>query len=172
MSDMKTAIMDAAERRIQLGGFGGFSFREVAADVGIKSASVHYHFPTKDDLGAAVLRRWSEHTSEVVDEELKKDPDPVKAWTKAFRGTANSDARMCPCTVLGAASQDLPVQVAKEVKNFFKMCQKKMIAQGVSPAGAANLLSTITGALVVANALRDTAEYDHATRELVRHRKH
>ena len=172
MSDMKTAIMDAAERRIQLGGFGGFSFREVAADVGIKSASVHYHFPTKDDLGAAVLQRWSEHTSEVVDEELKKDPDPVKAWTKAFRGTAHSDARMCPCTVLGAASQDLPVRVAKEVKNFFKMCQKKMIAQGVSPAGAANLLSTITGALVVANALRDTAEYDRATRELVRHRKH
>ena len=172
MSDMKTAIMDAAERRIQLGGFGGFSFREVAADVGIKSASVHYHFPTKDDLGAAVLRRWSEHTSEVVDEELKKDPDPVKAWTKAFRGTARSDARMCPCTVLGAASQDLPVRVAKEVKNFFKMCQKKMIAQGVSPAGAANLLSTITGALVVANALRDAAEYDRATRELVRNRKH
>lgn len=172
MSDMKTAIMDAAERRIQLGGFGGFSFREVAADVGIKSASVHYHFPTKDDLGAAVLRRWAEHTSEAVDEELKKSPDPVKAWTKAFRGTAYSRAHMCPCTVLGAASQDLPVQVAKEVKNFFKMCQKKMIAQGVSPGHAANLLSTITGALVIANALRDATEYDRATRELVRHRKH
>ena len=61
---------------------------------------------------------------------------------------------------------------AKEVKNFFKMCQKKMIAQGVSPADAAHLLSTITGALVVANALRDTAQYDRATRELLRHRKH
>src|SRR5262252_7994536 len=133
MSDMKTAIMDAAERRIQLGGFGGFSFREIAADVGIKSASVHYHFPTKDDLAAAVIRRWAEHTSEVVDEELKKDPDPVRAWTKAFRGTAYSDAHMCPCTVLGAASQHLPEQVAKEVKSFFKMCQKKLVAAGLSP---------------------------------------
>jgi TetR/AcrR family transcriptional repressor of nem operon len=54
MSDVKTAIMDAAERRMQLGGFGGFSFREIAADVGIKSSSVHYHFPTKEDLAAAV----------------------------------------------------------------------------------------------------------------------
>ena len=63
------------------------------------------------------------------------------------------------------------MQVAKEVKNFFKMCQKKMIGQGLPPADAANLLSTITGALVVANALRDTAEYDRATRELVRHRR-
>jgi len=172
MSDMKTAIMDAAERRIQLGGFGGFSFREIAADVGIKSASVHYHFPTKDDLAAAVIRRWAEHTSEVVDEELKKDPDPVRAWTRAFRGTAYSDAHMCPCTVLGAASQHLPEQVAKEVKSFFKMCQKKLVAAGLSPTDAAKLLSTITGALVVANALGDTAEYDRATRDLARQRKH
>jgi TetR/AcrR family transcriptional repressor of nem operon len=42
VSDVKTAIMDAAERRMQRGGFGGFSFREIAADVGIKSSSVHY----------------------------------------------------------------------------------------------------------------------------------
>ena len=65
MSDVKTAIMDAAERRMQLGGFGGFSFREIAADVGIKSSSVHYHFPTKEDLAAAVIRRWAEETSEI-----------------------------------------------------------------------------------------------------------
>src|SRR6201996_9573655 len=73
MSDVKTAIMDAAERRIQLGGFGGFSFREIAADVGIKSSSVHYHFPTKEDLAAAVIRRWAEYTSEFIDEDREKD---------------------------------------------------------------------------------------------------
>src|SRR5215471_6526804 len=168
MSDVKTAIMDAAERRMQQGGFGGFSFREIAADVGVKSSSVHYHFPTKDDLAAAVIRRWAEYTSELIDRELEKDQDPVRVWTKAFRGTAFSDAHMCPCTVLGAATQDLPKQVAKEVKSFFKMCQKKLVTAGLSPTNAAKLLSTITGALVVANALGDTAEYDRATRDLAR----
>jgi len=49
MSDVKAAIMDAAERRMQQGGFGGFSFREIAADVGIKSSSVHYPLPNKED---------------------------------------------------------------------------------------------------------------------------
>jgi TetR/AcrR family transcriptional regulator, transcriptional repressor for nem operon len=73
VSDVKTAIMDAAERRMQRGGFGGFSFREIAADVGIKSSSVHYHFPTKEDLSAAVIRRWAEYTSELIDKELEKD---------------------------------------------------------------------------------------------------
>jgi len=170
MSDVKAAIMDAAERRMQQAGFAGFSFREIAADVGIKSSSVHYHFPTKEDLAAAVIRRWAEYTSELIDKELEKDPDPVRVWTKAFRGTAFSEARMCPCTVLGAASQNLPEPVAKEVKGFFKMCQGKLVAEGLSPGNAAEVLSTITGALVLANALGDTAEYDRATRDLLRHR--
>ena len=170
MSDVKTAIMDAAERRMQLGGFGGFSFREIAADVGIKSSSVHYHFPTKEDLAAAVIRRWAEETSKFIDEELEKDPDPVRAWTNAFRGTALSEGRMCPCTALGAASQDLPPEVAREVKGFFKMCLDKLVAEGLSPSNAAEVLSTITGALVVANALADTAAYDRATSDLLRQR--
>jgi TetR/AcrR family transcriptional regulator, transcriptional repressor for nem operon len=170
MGDVKAAIMDAAERRIQQGGFGGFSFREIAADVGIKSSSVHYHFPTKEDLAAAVIRRWAEYTSELIDSELQKDPDPVRVWTKAFRGTAFSEAHMCPCTVLGAASRDLPKLVAKEVKGFFRMCQDKLVAEGLSRSKAAEVLSTITGALVVANALGDTTEYDRATRDLLRQR--
>ena len=168
MSDVKDSILNAAELRMQQGGFAGFSFREIAADVGIKSSSVHYHFPTKEDLAAAVIRRWAEYTSELIDKELEKDPDPVRVWTKAFRGTAFSEAHMCPCTVLAAASQDLPQQVAKEVKGFFNMCQDKLVAEGLSPSKAAEVLSTITGALIVANALGDTAEYDRATRDLLR----
>jgi TetR/AcrR family transcriptional repressor of nem operon len=171
MTEMKTAIMDAAERRMQAGGFSGFSFREIAEDVGIKSSSVHYHFPTKEDLAAAVIHRWTEHTSKVIDKELKKDPNPVRVWTKAFRGTAFSEPHMCPCTVLGASSHDLPKQVATEVKRFFKMCQDKLVAQGLSPDKASEFLSTIVGALVVANALRDSAEYDRATKGLLRERK-
>jgi TetR/AcrR family transcriptional regulator, transcriptional repressor for nem operon len=159
--------MDAAERRIQLGGFSGFSFREIAADVGVKSSSVHYHFPTKEELAAAVIRRWTEYTAELIDKELEKDPDPVRVWRNAFRGTAYSNGRICPCTVLGAASQDLPDQVATEVKRFFTMCLEKMVAEGLSPTDAANVLSTLIGALVVANALGDTAEYDRATEKLL-----
>jgi TetR/AcrR family transcriptional regulator, transcriptional repressor for nem operon len=170
MSDVKDAILNAAELRMQQGGFAGFSFREIAADVGIKSSSVHYHFPTKDELAAAVIRRWAEYTSELIDKGLDKDPDPVRVWTKAFRGTAYSEAHMCPCAALATASQDLPEPVAKEVKGFFKMCQDKLVAEGLSPSKAAEVLSTITGALIVANALGDTAEYDRATRDLLRQR--
>jgi TetR/AcrR family transcriptional repressor of nem operon len=50
-------LMDLAEIRIRDAGYGGFSFRDLAADAGIKSASVHHHFPTKALMTAAVARR-------------------------------------------------------------------------------------------------------------------
>lgn len=168
MSDVATAIMDAAERRMRIGGFNGFSFREIAADVGVKSSSVHYHFPTKGNLAAAVVHRYTDEVSKIIDRALATDPDPVKVWTRAFRGTLHSDKRMCPCAVLAAGSIDLPPEVAVEVKRFFKMCLDKLVAGGLSANRAAELLATITGAMIVANALNDLAVYDRATRELLR----
>src|SRR5262249_51075008 len=70
MSEAATEIMDAAERRMRIGGFNGFSFREIAADVGVKSSSVHYHFPTKEKLAAAVIHRYTDEVAELIDQEL------------------------------------------------------------------------------------------------------
>jgi len=82
-----------------------------------------------------------------------------------------SEGRMCPCTVLGAGSQDLPAEVAAEVKAFFNMCLDKLVEEGLSPNNAAEVLSTITGALVLANALGDTAAYDRATGDMLHQRE-
>jgi TetR/AcrR family transcriptional regulator, transcriptional repressor for nem operon len=165
MSDVSISILDSAERRIRAGGFSGFSFREIAADVGVKSSSVHYHFPTKEALAAAVIHRYTDFVSELIDKQLEAEPNPVKVWTKAFRGTLHSDVRMCPATVMGAASGDLPAEVAKEVQRFFRMCLDKLMEEGLSQKEAAEFLATITGALVVANAMDDKALYDRATTE-------
>jgi len=168
MSDMADAIMDAAEHRIRLGGFGGFSFRELAADVGVKSSSVHYHFPTKERLVATVVRRYTDRVSEQIDKALAASLDPVKAWTAAFRWTLHSTELMCPATVLGAARHDLPAEVGVAVNHFFEMCLRKMRASGLADEKAAALLATITGALVVSTALDDRDYYDRATADLLR----
>jgi TetR/AcrR family transcriptional repressor of nem operon len=65
--------------------------------------------------------------------------------------------------VLGAGSLDLPPEVAAEVKQFYQMCLNKLQQEGLPANRAAELLATITGAMVVANALNDTAAYDRAT---------
>src|SRR5947209_18085054 len=57
-SSAREAILAAAKRTAQAHGYGGLNFRDLAAEVGIKAASIHYHFPTKADLGAAVAQRY------------------------------------------------------------------------------------------------------------------
>jgi TetR/AcrR family transcriptional repressor of nem operon len=66
---------------------------------------------------------------------------------------------------------DLPPEVSAEVKKFFKMCHDKLVEEGLSSDEASQLLATITGALVVANAVNDLSAYDRATREFSRARK-
>jgi TetR/AcrR family transcriptional regulator, transcriptional repressor for nem operon len=56
LSGTAKRLMDLAEAHIRNGGYTGFSFRNLAAEVGIKSASVHHHFPTKVKMAAAVIR--------------------------------------------------------------------------------------------------------------------
>ena len=48
-------ILDVAERLVQLRGFNGFSYADVAAELGITKASLHYHFPGKAELGEALI---------------------------------------------------------------------------------------------------------------------
>ena len=55
MSETPQRLMDLAEAHIRDAGYRGFSFRDLAAELGIKSASVHHHFPTKATLAAAVI---------------------------------------------------------------------------------------------------------------------
>lgn len=170
MNENALAILDAAERRMRIGGFNGFSFRDIASDVGVKSSSVHYHFPTKEALAAAVIRRYTEDVAKLIARGFETEPDPIVVWTRAFRGTIRSKGRICPCAVLGAASRDLPREVAQEVEGFFTMCLDSLHSKGLSREKASEFLATLTGAMVVSNALDDVAYYDRATHQLLRQR--
>jgi len=162
MVDVATEIMDAAEQRMRAGGLNGFSFREIAVDVGVKSSSVHYHFPTKEKLAAAVIHRYTDEVSELFERELKEGVDLRSIFTTAFRGTLSENG-MCPCIVLAASALDLPEEVAAEVKRFFKMSLDKLVEAGLTANAAAEFLSTISGAMLIANVLDDAAIYDRAT---------
>jgi TetR/AcrR family transcriptional repressor of nem operon len=166
MNDMRDAIMDAAEKRIRVGGFNGFSFREIATDVGVKSSSVHYYFPTKDELAAAVIHRYKDQIAGLVSQEIAEGFTHLEAWTRVFRGTLQQKVQMCPCTVLGSVSKDLPPAVASAVKEFFQACIDGLVDAGLTSDGAVELLAKFTGALVVATALDDMGTFDRATNRL------
>ncbi len=62
-SNSREAILVAAKLTAQAHGYSGLNFRDLAAEVGIKAASIYHHFPSKADLGAAVARRYWEDSA-------------------------------------------------------------------------------------------------------------
>ncbi len=53
--DRRQALVAAAFRRIATDGFEGLRTRDIAADVGVNIATLHYYFPTKEALIRAVI---------------------------------------------------------------------------------------------------------------------
>jgi TetR/AcrR family transcriptional repressor of nem operon len=166
MSATAIAILDAAERRIRTAGYSGFNTREVAEDVGIKSSSVHYHFPTKQQLAAAVARRYTDRFLIAVNLQSALDGDPLKAWKHVFRQALIEDGRMCLCGALGAAAADLPAEVNIEVKAFFERGLRAMTDAGISAVEAMELFARLEGAMLMANVLGGVEVFDQASARL------
>src|SRR3569833_135962 len=100
MSDTAERLLDVAEARIRDAGYGGFSFRDLASEIGIKSASVHHHFPTKAAMAAAVAKRYGERFSEMVSASGLKQEDAISVYREAFRAALSRDGKMCLCGIL------------------------------------------------------------------------
>jgi TetR/AcrR family transcriptional regulator, transcriptional repressor for nem operon len=105
---------------VQAHGYSGLSFRELAKEIGIKSASIHHHFPSKADLGVALARRYSEDSAVVLEKLLDKS-SPIHAlrrYPATFRKALENHNRICLCSFMAAEYDDLPEAVKKEVQTF------------------------------------------------------
>lgn len=122
--DTREKIMRVARKTVQAHGYNALSFRDLAAEVGIKSASVHYHFPTKGDLGAELARRYTEdgraYLAEVI-ASYKDQRSCIKKYTDIFRAALVDDNRMCLCGIMAAEREHLPPEVLAEVNAFTEL---------------------------------------------------
>jgi len=171
-TDMKQVILDAARPMVQARGYNALSFRDLAAAVGIKSASIHYHFPTKGDLGAALARAYIEDLVAVLDS-LPTAPESrsetFRLYTDIFRQPLMRDNRMCLCGILAAEYRDLPLEVQTEVTRFADLNIAWLTQMLPAPADdaarrakALALFAALEGAQLIARGRGDIASYDEA----------
>ena len=64
--DRRRALIGAAYRRIADEGFEGLRTRDVAADVGVNIATLHYYFPTKEALIRGVIGQAMQRFGETM----------------------------------------------------------------------------------------------------------
>jgi TetR/AcrR family transcriptional regulator, transcriptional repressor for nem operon len=168
------AILDAAERMTQALGYNGVSFRDLAAAVGIKSASVHYHFPTKGALAAAVARRYTDRLVSLLETIDVRSRDPKQAlapYVAIFRSTLEQDGRMCLCGMLAAETDAIPQEVQVEVQRFVKLNVQWISSAIARASGAAAtsvrvrehamaVFAALEGAMLVARATGQISTFD------------
>ena len=164
-------ILQAARRSAQAHGYNGLNVRDLAAEVGIKSASLYYYFPSKADLGAAVAHRYAEDTADELQNMVREAPDPracLVRYPDLFRRSLASDNRMCLSSFMSAEYDDLPAPVKDAVKRFVdinvRWLAERLIETGLSAQvakdRAGGIFAAIAGAQLMARGRADIALFD------------
>ena len=175
-------ILDIAERLVQTRGFNNFSYADIASELGITTASLHYHFPGKAELGQALITRYTQRFSHALGQ-IEQDQPNARAKLQAYAGLYADvlrGKRMCMCGILAAEYQTLPKPMRTEVIRFFDENQKwlsDLLTEGRSdhtlnfngPIGdvAQNILSTLEGAMLVARPYGDLQRFNAAANQLL-----
>ncbi len=177
-TDNRDLLIAAANELLQTRGFNAFSFRDLAERVGIKSSSVHYYFPTKQDLGQALLREYRE-AMRVALANLDTHPgvaERLQGLVTLFADTAAQD-QWCLAGMLASDYATLDEPLRREVRSFFCLVEQWLAQQALAaaprcdPASAQRLgrlaFALLEGALLSARVHGDPAQVTAAGALLV-----
>jgi TetR/AcrR family transcriptional repressor of nem operon len=180
--DTAQRILDVAERLVQTRGFNGFSYADISAELGITKASLHYHFSTKANLGAALVARYARGFASAL-EEIDRSGSDARAKLRRYAALYSdvlSQDRMCLCGMLAADYSTLPGTMREGVKDFFDLNESWLagvLAQGRrrrvlrfagAPLEVARLLlGSLEGAMLVARSYGDPRRFTSAAQRLL-----
>lgn len=179
MTGMTEKLLDAAEVAVRARGYHAVSFRELADELGIKSASVHYYFRQKEDLGLALVARYRARFFEalgVATANANNLDARLRAFSRVYRSALVESESICLCGMLGAECSGLPPALAAAVADFFKANVDWLVAS-MDPAlpmrqrrdRATIIVATLQGAMMIATSLKNHRHFDAATADLLTH---
>jgi TetR/AcrR family transcriptional repressor of nem operon len=175
-------ILDVAEQLVQTRGFNGFSYADVAEALSVTKASLHYHFPSKADLGRALIERYHAVFARAlasIDEQVPDARGRLRRYIGLYDGVMRNN-RMCLCGMLAAEFFTLPVAMQEELRRFFdanEVWLAAVLEQGRrngelvfrAPARqrARAMLGALEGAMLVARAYEDGRRFQSAAKQVL-----
>ncbi|MEM9841047.1 MAG: TetR/AcrR family transcriptional regulator [Pseudomonadota bacterium] len=176
--ETRTALLDSAERAARQRGFDAFSYADLARDVGIRKASIHYHFPLKADLAFALVDRYAARIADQLTEISNTDTpvaEKLRAFVALYRNAMANGTQLCLCVALSAGRDSLSEPVLAQLTRFHEDCaawlrqvftaaQEDGSVIGLAdPKNEADaLLALVEGAQLIARAATDVRLFDRA----------
>jgi TetR/AcrR family transcriptional repressor of nem operon len=181
-ADTASRILDTAERLAQSRGFNGFSYADVASELKITKASLHYHFAGKADLGDALVGRYAARFADAldaIDQRGGEAPAKLEAYAHIYADVLR-DGRMCLCGMLAAEYETLAQPMRDAIISFFDdneawlagvleqgQADGTLRLDGSASDAARTILSGLEGALLVARPYADVVRFESAARRLL-----
>jgi len=182
LADTAQRILDIAERLVQTRGFNGFSYADIAEALEVTKASLHYHFPSKAELGKRMIERYEERFLAAlrgIDESGANPREKLKRYVRIYADVLR-DNRMCLCGMLASDYTTLPKGMKDEVRHFFDENEQwlaTLLEQG-RKAGtfdfkgsprevASSVVGSLEGAMMLARSYGDAARFDSAAERLI-----
>ena len=180
--DTAERALDVAEQLVQVRGFNGVSYADVAGELGVTKAALHYHFATKAELGEALINRYTirfEAALESIDEGGMDAPSKISAYAGIYLDVLRQQ-RMCLCGMLAAEYQTLPPPMQQSIVRFFDINETwlervlnegqhagTLRHRGSARSAAQVVISTLEGAMLVARLHDDPNRLEVATKQLL-----
>jgi len=177
-------IIDTATVLLQKHGFNAFSYNDISKLIGIKTASIHYHYPSKYDLGRSVMENYRlMHKAAMakIDAESNSPLQKLQAFAELFSCTMGNNFRMCPCGMLATDISSLPDSIKVEIQGFYLDSEawlasilkvgleKKLFKFDVSPAEyAKTLFASFEGAMLSARAFEDKNRLTKSLNQIIK----
>ena len=174
--DRREQILDAAQDIVQRGGYTGFGYRELSLAIGIRKASIHYHFPKKEDLVLALVQRYTDNfvrSLEAIEADFQLPAEQLDAYFSLFQVTLaqSNNEKCCLAGVMGAEIGALPEFVREEILDFCLKNQRwlvSLIERGIaqkafnpaliSSSAAQLIFSALEGAMMLSR-LHNSSQY-------------
>lgn len=184
LSSKSDEILSCARTLIGKGGYNSFSYADISKVVGIRTASIHHHFPSKEQLVRTLVAQYREEARAGLAELEGHVPDPfaqlrayVGYWERCF---AVETDPFCVCALLAGESPVLPEAVAVEVRAHFRalsdwLCsvmergaaQGRLRLIGTARSDAEMFMAAVHGAMLSARAYGEPSIFGAITRPLL-----
>lgn len=111
--------MQISNTFIQKNGFEGFSYADLARELGIRKASIHHYFPAKSDLGLAYCetKRQAFSLLETSILSLPSGPQQLQSYLDAFSDCAR-EGEMCGVYAMLSDSNLFPAELKKAINDL------------------------------------------------------
>lgn len=162
MENRKSQIIELALKNIRERGYLSFSYDDLAKELNVTKASIHYHFMKKEDLGLAVCTKIKVGLETTYNEVIQLDTNSEeRLWAFIFKRTEKiGDNEICPLSSLQADYNYIPESMQKAVHGLSEMeirytqnlledinDERKGPGFQDTPAMAALMIASVKGAL-------------------------